>query len=209
MEKISCEIIKDLLPLYVDGVLNEKTVQAVRVHLETCDSCRNDYEIMKQEFVFPSAPKIQQENKKVLKDLKHRLKNRKILTAVVAALVTATIIISACMIYVHVGKVQDSFSQDTMVILRDIQTGGKWKQLEFGENDYLNFDNIFCEKKVTIDANSDSAVTLRISDADGNIVIDALTVQPGTSISLNELDRRTNYKVEIQADADFVLLRFD
>lgn len=95
-----------------------------------------------------------------------------------------------------------------MVTLRDIQTDGEWKQLEFAESAYLNFDHPFCKKEITVDANSSGDVTLRISDADGNIVIDELTVQPGTSASLNELNSNTDYKVEIQADADFVLIRF-
>ena len=42
-----CGIIKDLLPLYMDNVCNEESRQAVEEHLEECESCRNDYDIMK------------------------------------------------------------------------------------------------------------------------------------------------------------------
>lgn len=208
MERVSCNIIKDLLPLYVEGILSEETAQTVKSHLEICECCQKDYEILKQELVFPSAPKVQAENEKVLKDLKHKLKIKRIVTATIAAFVTAIIVISACAVYIHVGVVQDRFAQNTTITLQDIQTDGEWERLEFGESDYLNFDHLFCEKKMTVDANSDSAVTIRISDTDGNIVVDALTVQPGTSVSLKELERKTDYKVEIQADADFVLIRF-
>lgn len=37
--KLSCEIIKDLLPLYEDGVCSEKSREAVKEHLDTCKDC--------------------------------------------------------------------------------------------------------------------------------------------------------------------------
>ena len=33
MEKISCSIAKDLLPLYIEGILSEGTAQVVELHL--------------------------------------------------------------------------------------------------------------------------------------------------------------------------------
>lgn len=208
MENISCNIVKDLLPLYVDGVLSEETAQAVEHHLETCENCQKDYETMRRELILPSSPKVQEENGNVLKELKRQLKIKRILAAVTAAIVTAVIVVSACMIYIHVGVVQDQFSQNNVITLRDVQTDRNWEQLEIGENGYLNFDRLFCKKELTVDANSDGAVTFRISDTDRNIVIDALTVQPGDSVPLKELEPKTNYIVEIQANADFILIRF-
>ena len=79
MEKISCSIAKDLLPLYIEGILSEETAQVVEMHLQTCESCKKDFEIMRQDFVFPSAPKIQEENEKILKELKHQLKIKRTL----------------------------------------------------------------------------------------------------------------------------------
>lgn len=208
MGNVNCNIIKDLLPLYADGALRKETAQTVEAHLETCESCRKDYEMMQKELAIPAAPQIQREHEKVLKNLKRQLKMKRLISAAIAAVVTAVIVISACMVYIHVGTVQDRFSQDTMVTLRDIQTNGEWEPLVFSESAYLNFNHIFCQKEITVDANSSDDVTLRISDTDGNIVMDALTVQPGTSASLSELKSNTDYKVEIQTNADFILIRF-
>ena len=52
---MNCEIIKDLLPLYVDGICSKETEQAVREHLKTCDACRTVYEDMCRA-VTPAAP---------------------------------------------------------------------------------------------------------------------------------------------------------
>ncbi len=41
MNKIPCEIIQDLLPLYVDNVCNEKSRIYIEEHLSTCKKCSN------------------------------------------------------------------------------------------------------------------------------------------------------------------------
>ncbi len=40
MEKINCEIIRDLIPSYVDGVCSEATKRCVEDHVAACDGCR-------------------------------------------------------------------------------------------------------------------------------------------------------------------------
>ena len=39
MKKISCNIIRDILPLYLDDVVSDDTKELVEEHLETCDAC--------------------------------------------------------------------------------------------------------------------------------------------------------------------------
>ena len=207
MEKFSCSIAKDFLPLYIEGILSEETTQVVEMHLQTCENCKKDFEIMRQEFVFPSAPKIQEENEKILKELKHQLKIKRILTAVVTVFVTIAVIISGYMVYTNVGEVYDFFTEDNMVVLRDIHTEDAWKPVDFNGEEYLNYDHLICKKKMVVHIDSTSAVTFRISDTEGNIVIDEQTLEPGESASLEELKRNTDYQVEVKADGDFVMIR--
>ena len=42
-----CEIVGDILPLYVDGVCSEASGDLVREHLDTCPGCRTLYEQMR------------------------------------------------------------------------------------------------------------------------------------------------------------------
>lgn len=44
--QITCEIIQDLLPLYHDGVVSEKTGEAIKNHLEQCAACRKEYDML-------------------------------------------------------------------------------------------------------------------------------------------------------------------
>ena len=44
--KLSCAIVRDLLPSYVDKLTEEETTQAVKEHLEQCPQCFHQYETM-------------------------------------------------------------------------------------------------------------------------------------------------------------------
>ncbi len=44
--KISCEIIKDLLPLYHDGVCSDESKRFVNKHLSECTGCSKELELM-------------------------------------------------------------------------------------------------------------------------------------------------------------------
>ena len=46
---MKCEIIKDLLPSFIDELTSEVSNEAVEEHLAQCESCRNYYEEMKQQ----------------------------------------------------------------------------------------------------------------------------------------------------------------
>ena len=47
MNQISCDMVQDLLPLYQDGLVRDKTKDAMRQHLEQCSACRHVYEQLK------------------------------------------------------------------------------------------------------------------------------------------------------------------
>lgn len=49
MSQIPCEIIQDLLPLYVDKLTSEATNREMKAHLDACADCRNIYEMMGKE----------------------------------------------------------------------------------------------------------------------------------------------------------------
>lgn len=44
---MNCDVIKDLLPLYVDGCCSEESAKLVGEHLDMCDECREALEKMK------------------------------------------------------------------------------------------------------------------------------------------------------------------
>ncbi len=203
MSKVSCDTIGDILPLYIDEVISEDTRNMVAEHLEQCAQCRKKYETMNNEIALPL-----ENNVKPLKQFKKAWNKKKIIVAAVSVILTLTIIFTGYMIYENVAVVNDFFSPTTMVNLHNADTSGEWQQLKIGETGYLIFDSIFHSKEVVLDGNCDKEVSFRISDQQGNTILDNLTLQPGTGVLLDNLEKNTNYIVEIKTSGNFVCVRF-
>lgn len=45
-----CDIVFDLLPLYIDGKTGEESKTYVSVHLTQCEDCRQTYQFMQEDF---------------------------------------------------------------------------------------------------------------------------------------------------------------
>ena len=59
---LTCEIVEDLMPSYIDGLTSEVTNKAVREHLSQCDKCKNKLDTMSEPC---SEDKIEQEKKEI------------------------------------------------------------------------------------------------------------------------------------------------
>ena len=54
MNKITCNVIKDILPLYIDGVVSEDTQKIVDEHLAECSLCRDEMNKINKTLVIPT-----------------------------------------------------------------------------------------------------------------------------------------------------------
>ena len=71
---ISCSIIRDLLPLYAEDLASPESGEAVRAHLESCESCRSVYaEIKEKPIIIREEPGLD--------TLRRGLWRRRLLTA--------------------------------------------------------------------------------------------------------------------------------
>jgi hypothetical protein len=89
---IECAIIKDLLPLYTDEVLSEKSKAIVGEHLLSCESCKSELANMQSEIRKPhqgDEVKID-----VLKSMKKKLFRQKVVIAAITGFVVIIIAIS-------------------------------------------------------------------------------------------------------------------
>ncbi len=62
----TCEIVKDLLPLYIDNVCMEGSRELVEEHLKTCETCRKEYRLMK-------SPALEEEQAEDFKAVQEQL----------------------------------------------------------------------------------------------------------------------------------------
>lgn len=74
--KYDCELIEDILPLYVDDVLREKSRTIVDEHLAECEACRTLYQNSRQSADLPPAPPP--ENRAKVKSYSKRIKKMRI-----------------------------------------------------------------------------------------------------------------------------------
>ena len=84
--KITCDVIQDLMPSYIDGILSEDSRALVEEHMGTCQECRKMLEIMKEE-----QGKEQNQMRlsaATLKKIRKKLIVRRVLTATVAVILT-------------------------------------------------------------------------------------------------------------------------
>lgn len=70
--KLECDIVKDLLPLYVDGVVSDVSQRRVKEHLEECTACNEIYHDMTYDLEMEKQPEAGE-----VKDVKRFLKRTK------------------------------------------------------------------------------------------------------------------------------------
>ena len=72
---MKCEIIRDLMPLYLDDICSDETKKTVEEHLADCEECRKYMKQMQTELeVEKTAPEDSMEEKKLLQEGAERMK---------------------------------------------------------------------------------------------------------------------------------------
>ena len=88
MNDIPCGVIRDLLPLYTEDLCSEESRALVESHLKNCPDCRSVKESMKKTEPMPA------DSGEGLKKIRKELKNRKLRTAALAALLVFVLLVS-------------------------------------------------------------------------------------------------------------------
>ena len=91
--KISCDVIEDLLPLYVDDMVSEDSRQLVEEHLKECTTCQKMMEEMKKENSLGHGKEglADAERKAIepLKKIRRKIRRKRIAAVLMAAVLVA------------------------------------------------------------------------------------------------------------------------
>lgn len=144
MNRISCDTIRDILPLYVDEVVSEDTKKLVSDHLEQCEKCQEKYEKMRSEITIPIENTAQP-----LKEMKKRMKKKTIITVVLSALVVTMIffaVVNLRPVSIEYGS-SELYTQQDMdaaidIILEQIDS---WEGCKLYSISYLNDEHCIKE----------------------------------------------------------------
>ncbi len=89
--ELSCDIVKDLLPNYIDGLTSDSSTESVEAHLKQCSACKAQYEIMVKAYQQPAlrehAMDVVAEQEKTLFSKINRTINKKVRKTACAGIV--------------------------------------------------------------------------------------------------------------------------
>jgi len=143
---MKCEIIKDLLPSYIEGLTSVESNSEIENHLEGCAQCRETLEAMKSEIITPNI-EINKKNIKPFKKL-----NKKVIKAVLITLVSCVFIFGIYMFLFGFGwnvqsdEITVAYSNNNEVITVDFELKNSNKALNY----WSHFDkNMICHIKFT------------------------------------------------------------
>lgn len=98
MENTNCEMVKDLLPLYVDDVASDTSRRYVEEHIATCEECKRLLEQMQSTRQLPVNSDMRKKEAESIKSVKKRIAKR----ICIAVFITAALVIAVVGIIVAV-----------------------------------------------------------------------------------------------------------
>lgn len=196
---MNCNIIKDLLPSYIDGICSEDTVAAIEKHIEHCQGCKDTMQMMQQ----PTVQIVETNVKAAKKPFKLINKKRRY-QVIIAILMTFMITTISTLVVQEVGVVNQFFFPMAMGDAFITDDREEWQSVSFSDDlinyqDYVIYDSLFWKKEIINSGNNESDVLLRVKDEKGDVIIDDILVPLGKGVKLDGLKRKEKYFFEIKA----------
>ncbi len=114
---MKCDIIKDLLPLYIDGVSSEGTNKLIEEHLSECEECKKELELMQD------APTLTVKDDSLEKSVKtagkklKKFKKKMVIKAISAALAICVVLTMFFQFVLNYQEMKCSFEDNNLMAL--------------------------------------------------------------------------------------------
>lgn len=92
--KKNCEIIKDLIPMYVDNLTSEETNQFIKEHLDSCRDCSSYLRNVQRDLPSNDSLDVDTEinDQKLMRNIKHRI-NKMIFIALLIGVIIGSMVL--------------------------------------------------------------------------------------------------------------------
>lgn len=207
---IPCNIIQDIMPLYIDSLCSEETSKEVKEHINECNSCKVIYTQMTAD-----VPKqnISKEEIRLEKDPFKRIRIFNIIKILLS--VFLTIIIMLCGMWsVQEISVLNHFFFPKYYAFAQITDSSEFVELSFSKpddlqykSDTLLYDSVFYKMEITNHANNPGTLSFCIKDDENNIIYDDLQISAGQTAKCS-LKRNKEYTVEISGEPGRYYINF-
>ena len=111
MDKINCNVLGDLLPLYADDVVSEDTKRIVEEHLAECEECAEKYAQMKREIDEDIRLKAAEAERSALLAAKKKIRKKRIITAIFSCII-GVIVIAATVYILNNIRIPVAYEKD-------------------------------------------------------------------------------------------------
>lgn len=85
MDKLSCNVIQDILPLYIDNAVCDDTRLLVEEHLRECENCSRYYKALQEELLLPVDPGTKERDAEEIRSFKKYLTRKRLGTFFLSA----------------------------------------------------------------------------------------------------------------------------
>ena len=146
MSKISCDIIKDLLPLYIDGVCSSDSIDLIEEHLKECPLC--EAEFMSLQNNTDIKPEIDKDIDKAVKNANKKIKKgKKKVVAATLSIVSIVLLIAGIIGYliIPVKLAQQDFYNDNLAAVSSAY------EIELNDKNEPNFKGQFASFYISKD----------------------------------------------------------
>ena len=199
--KIPCELIKDLMPQYIDNLCSETTRNYINNHLSNCTDCKEYHKKMCMELV-PDT--LSPEDVELEKEpfLKIRKKNviRLLTSIILTAVICFALFIAGSYVIGEVGFLSDIFSPHEYGFAELNEEN--WTAVAFESGDetkqYFEPESIFFKGEIVNHANNPGEITIRIKDEDGTILADGISIPGGRGYHY-DVELNKQYIIEAKA----------
>ncbi|MDE7252408.1 MAG: zf-HC2 domain-containing protein [Acetatifactor sp.] len=106
---MKCNIVKDLFPLYLDGLCSEETRKQLEEHIASCENCRQLKQSMEQESVLPGDSQDWKQSILPLKKVKKKMRRKNLIISVCVFFLLLFVGVTAVLAYGQITKTGISF----------------------------------------------------------------------------------------------------
>jgi hypothetical protein len=119
--KVSCEIIKDMLPLYYDEVCSGDSKKMVEEHLSKCNNCKMELENIEDEIHIPKNNMIENRtDSNVIKNISTSWKRLRLKSFIKGGIISALLLTVIILGYIGLFKWEITSVATDVVEIRDI-----------------------------------------------------------------------------------------
>lgn len=207
--RMKCDVIKDLMPSYIDNLLSEDSQVLVEEHLAECESCKAYYETLKgdDDIFEAAAEELHVDEIQPLKKIKKKMNRKTLIVSLISVLCAAVVGYGVFFALVHI----DSYVPYEEAGIRVSETGEMYVDEKYSSTwGYTSADGIkfiyFTDNYVTRDVERTEEEKNKVNDdfmnAQGVHLADDNTYQPSLIYEVYYLGEEY---VEKMNDRDFMV----